>query len=61
MGQIHKKWAECGISASKTTTHRLFKGMDYISRIPSIKHLLNIRQHQKVNWWKEKKGWTTAQ
>ena len=62
VGEIHKKWVEAGVAASRATTHRRLQEMGYISRIPSVKPLLNARQRKKrLEWAKEKKSWTVAE
>ncbi len=56
VGEIHKEWTAAGVSASRTTTHRRMQDMGFSCRIPCVKPLLNIRQHQKrLVWAKDKK------
>lgn len=62
VGEIHKKWRQTGVGASRATTHRRLQEMGYVSRVPSVKPLLNARQRKKrLDWAKEKKAWTVAQ
>ncbi len=56
VGEIHKEWTAAGVSASRTTTHRLMQDMGFSCRIPCVKPLLNNRQRQKrLVWAKDKR------
>ena len=62
VGEIHKKWKEAGVGASRPTSHRRLQEMGYNSRVPSTKPLLNARQrHKQLTWAKEKQKWSVAQ
>ncbi len=62
LGELHKKWTEAGVKASRATTHRRVKEFGYSCRIPLVKPLLNHRQRQmRLTWAKEKKNLTVAQ
>uniref|UniRef100_A0A9J8D825 Transposase Tc1-like domain-containing protein n=1 Tax=Cyprinus carpio carpio TaxID=630221 RepID=A0A9J8D825_CYPCA len=47
VGEIHKEWTAAGVSASRTTMHRLMQDMCFSCHIPCVKPLLNNRQRQK--------------
>jgi len=49
LGELHKKWTEAGVKASRTTTHRRVKEFGYSCR------------QRRLTWAKEKKNWTVAQ
>ncbi|KAK3529541.1 hypothetical protein QTP70_032062 [Hemibagrus guttatus] len=62
LSELHRKWTEAGVKASRATTHRRVKEFGYSCRIPLVKPLLNHRQRQRrLTWAKEKKNWTVAQ
>ena len=46
-GELHKEWTEAGVSVSRATTHRRVQEMG-VTRITSVKSLLNQRQRQKL-------------
>ncbi len=48
LGELHKKWTETGVKASRTTTHRCVKEFGYSCR------------QRRLTWAKEK-NWTVAQ
>ncbi len=48
LGELHKKWTEAGVKASRATTHRRVKEFGYSCH----------RRH--LTWAKEKKNWTVA-
>ncbi len=55
LGELHKKWTEAGVSASRVTTLRHLQEKSY-------QPLLKQKHHQKhLTWAKEKKNWTVAQ
>ncbi len=49
LGELHKKWTEAGVKASRATTHRHLKEFDYSCR------------QWRLTWVKEKKNWTIDQ
>ncbi len=49
LGELHKKWTEAGVKASRATTHRRVKELGY-----------SCRQRRRT-WAKEKKNCTVAQ
>ncbi len=49
LGELHKKWTEAGVKASRATTHRCVKEFGYSCR------------QRRLTWDKEKKNWTVAQ
>ncbi len=49
LGELHKKWTEAGVKASRATTHRRVKEFGYSCR------------QRRLTWVKEKKNWTVAQ
>ncbi len=49
LDELHKKWTEAGIKASRATTHRRVKEFGYSCR------------KRRLTWAKEKKNWTVAQ
>ncbi len=49
LGELHKKWTESGVKASRATTHRRVKEFGYSCR------------QRRLTWAKEKKNWTVAQ
>ncbi len=49
LGELHKKWTESGVKASRATTHRRVKEFGYSCR------------QRHLTWAKEKKNWTVAQ
>ncbi len=49
LGELHKKWTEAGVKASRVTTHRRVKEFGYSCR------------QRRLTWAKEKKNWTVAQ
>ncbi len=49
LGELHKKWTESGIKASRATTHRRVKEFGYSCC------------QRRLTWAKEKKNWTVAQ
>ncbi len=48
LGELHKKWTETGVKASKATTHR------------RVKEFGNTCCQRRLTWAKEKKNWTVA-
>ncbi len=48
-GELHKKWTEAGVKASRATSHRRVKEFGYSCR------------QRRLTWAKEKKNWTIAQ
>ncbi len=48
VGELHKKWTEAGVKASRATTHRRVKEFGYSCR------------QRCLTWAKEKKNWTVA-
>ncbi len=55
LGELHKKWTEAGVSASRVTTLRHLQEKSY-------QPLLKQKHRQKhLTWAKEKKNWTVAQ
>ncbi len=53
--ELHKKWTEAGVSASRVTTLRHLQEKSY-------QPLLKQKHHQKhLTWAKEKQNWTVAQ
>ncbi len=49
LGELHKKWTEAGVKASRATTHRRVKEFGYSCH------------QRRLTWAKEKKNWTVAQ
>ncbi len=49
LGELHKKWTEAGVKASRATTHKCVKEFGYSCR------------QRRLTWAKEKKNWTVAQ
>ncbi len=49
LGELHKKWTEAGVKASRATTHRRVKEFGYSCR------------QRRLTWAKEKKNWTVDQ
>ncbi len=49
LGELHKKWTESGVKASRATTHRRVKEFGYSCR------------QRRLTWAKEKKNWPVAQ
>ncbi len=48
LGELHKKWTEAGVKASRATTHRRVKEFGYSCH------------QRRLTWAKEKKNWTVA-
>ncbi len=48
-GELHKKWTEAGVKASRATTHRHVRKFGYSCH------------QRRLTWAKEKKNWTVAQ
>ncbi len=46
LGELHKKWTEAGVKASRATTHRRVKEFGYSCR------------QRRLTWAKGKKNWT---
>ncbi len=49
LGELHKKWTEAGVKASRATTHRRVEEFGYSCL------------QRRLTWAKEKKNWTVAQ
>ncbi len=49
LDELHKKWTEAGVKASRATTHRRVNEFCYSCR------------QRRLTWAKEKKNWTVAQ
>ncbi len=49
LGELHKKWTEAGVKASRATTHR------------RVKEFVYSCHQRRLTWAKEKKNWTVAQ
>ncbi len=61
LGELHKECTKARVIASRATIHRRIQEMGYSCHIPSIKPLLNQKQHKHLIWATEKKNWTVAQ
>ncbi len=48
LGELHKKWTEAGVKASRATTHRRVNEFSYSCR------------QRRLTWAKEEKNWTVA-
>ncbi len=55
LGELHKKWTEAGVSASRVTTLRHLQEKGYMPLLKQ-KH-----RQRRLTWAKEKKNWTVAQ
>ncbi len=49
LGELHRKWTEAGVKASRATTHRRVEEFGYSCH------------QRRLTWSKEKKNWTVAQ
>uniref|UniRef100_A0A9J7Y2K5 Transposase Tc1-like domain-containing protein n=1 Tax=Cyprinus carpio carpio TaxID=630221 RepID=A0A9J7Y2K5_CYPCA len=56
LSELHKKWTEAGVKASRATTHKLVKDFGYSCRISLVKPLLNHRQCQRRLTWRRRTG-----